>query len=327
MYLAFYGLREKPFNATPDPRFLYMTPEHQEALAQLVYSVQDNRGFLVLTGEVGTGKTTLLHALLQRLDATTAAAKVFDSTLPFDGILEGMLRDFDLPTDGLSRVQQLRALDRFLRERRSAGLSSVLIVDEAQNLSPETLEQVRLLSNFETPSQKLLQILLVGQPELWVKLQLPSLRQLRQRVELFCKTPALSPEQTNEYIRTRLRVAAARDVALFAPPAVARIAEYSGGIPRLINILCDHCLVMGYADQKRRIDVAIVRQAIAYLDQGARAVRAPRRPVRRRRLMGRWLALSALAAAIAGGVAILPWLPEGQQVLDAARVALHMLIR
>jgi len=277
MYLTFYGLAEKPFNTTPDPRFLYLTPGHREALTQLVYSVQDNRGFLVLTGEVGTGKTTLLHAFLERLDAHTAAALVFNSALPFEGILEYMLQDFGLSTGGLSAAEQLRTLNGFVRERRQAGSSTVLIIDEAQNLSPETLEQVRLLSNFETPREKLLQILLVGQPELWAKLQLPSLRQLRQRVELFCTTPPLSSEQTSEYVRTRLRIAGARDVGLFTDRAVARIAKHAGGIPRLVNIVCDHSLVIGYADQKRRVDADIVGQAIAYLDAGTPPARDARR--------------------------------------------------
>src|SRR5262245_9248978 len=165
MYLAFYGLREKPFSATPDPRFLYLTPAHREALAQLRYGIQEGEGFMVLVGEVGTGKTTLLHTLLQRLPSTTAVAFVLNSTLRFDGLLEYMLEDFGVACAGASRAQRLAALNRFLIERRRTGGKALLIVDEAQNLTAETLEQVRLLSNFETPAGKLLQILLVGQPE------------------------------------------------------------------------------------------------------------------------------------------------------------------
>jgi general secretion pathway protein A len=279
VYLTFYGLAEKPFNTTPDPRFLYLTPGHREALAQLVYGVQDNRGFLVLTGEVGTGKTTLLNAFLERLDAQTAAALVLNPALPFEEVLAYILRDFGLSTGGLSAAQHLWMLNGFVRERRRMGLNTVLIIDEAQNLSPAMLEQVRLLSNFETPKEKLLQILLVGQPELWTKLQLPSLRQLRQRVELFCTTPPLSREQTSEYIRARLRIAGARDPGLFTDRAIARIAKHAGGIPRLINIVCDHSLVIGYADQRRRIDADIVRQAIAYLNAGTRPARVARRHI------------------------------------------------
>lgn len=268
MYLTFYGLREKPFNATPDPKFLYFTPGHQEALAQLLYGVQENKGFLVLTGKVGTGKTTLLHALRQRLNGQSAVSFVFNSTLPFDGILEYVLEDFGIAKGEASRAQRLIALNNFLIERRRAGQNTVLILDEAQNLDAQTLEQVRLLSNFETPTDKLIQILLVGQPELKAKLQLPELQQLKQRIGLRCQIPPLTLDETREYIRTRLRVAGARDLGLFTEPAVRHIAEYAGGIPRLVNIVCDHCLLFGYADQRRRIDRRTVEQAIEYLEEG-----------------------------------------------------------
>ena len=172
MYLSFYGLEEHPFTATPDPRFLFLTPSHREALAQLMYGVQENKGFIVLTGEVGTGKTTLLQTLLKRLDATTAVAYIYNSTLPFEEMLEYMLADFGIAKPGESRAQRLFALNNFLIERRRAGQNTVLLIDEAQNLDVPTLEQVRLLSNFESPTEKLLQILLVGQPELKVKLDL-----------------------------------------------------------------------------------------------------------------------------------------------------------
>src|SRR5262249_26914015 len=245
MYLTFYGLKEKPFNATPDPKFLFLTPAHREALAQLIYGVQENKGFMVLTGEVGTGKTTLLHTLLKRVDGNTAVAFLTNSTLPFDDVVAYMLEDFGISKAGSSRVERLVALNQFLIERRRAGQNTVLILDEAQNLTPETLEQVRLLSNFETPTDKLLQILLVGQPELKAKLQLPELRQLKQRIGLRCTIRPLTPEEVHEYIRSRLRVAGAADVRLFTDPAVGRIAEYSGGIPRLVNIVADHCLLVG----------------------------------------------------------------------------------
>lgn len=268
MYLSFYGLREKPFSTTPDPKFLYLTPGHREALAQLLYGVQEHKGFLVLTGKVGTGKTTLLHTLRQRLNGTTAVSFVFNSTLSFDDLLEYMLADFGVAKAGRSRARRLIALNTFLTERRRVGQNTVLILDEAQNLEPPTLEQVRLLSNFETPTDKLLQILLVGQPELKAKLQRPELFQLKQRIGLRCTIRPLTPEETREYIRSRLRIAGARDVGLFTDRAVGRIAHYAGGIPRLVNILCDHCLLFGYADQTRRIDEEMVDAAIAYLEGG-----------------------------------------------------------
>jgi general secretion pathway protein A len=295
--LAFFGLEQNPFNPTPDPRFLYLSPGHREGLAQLLYGVQEHTGFILLTGEVGTGKTTLLRTLLSRLDGNTASAFVFDTTLSFEGLLEYMLEDFGVAKPGESHVQRLIALNNFLIERRRAGQNTVLILDEAQNLDLHALEQIRLLSNFETQTEKLLQILLVGQPELLDKLDRPELRQLKQRISLRCRLLPLTPAQVGDYIRTRLRIAGASDLGLFSDLAVARIAEYSGGIPRLINMLCDHCLLIGYADQIRRIDPKIVDEAIEYLEQGGRRRWSPRRPWRRLHTWGRTLVRWALPAA------------------------------
>jgi general secretion pathway protein A len=302
MYLEFYGLTEKPFNPTPDPRFLYMSPAHREALAQLLYGVQERRGFIALTGKVGTGKTTLLHALRQQLNGQTAISFVFNSTLPFDGILEYVLEDLGIASGLQSRAQRLIALNNFLIDRARTGQNTVLMLDEAQNLDPSTLEQIRLLSNFETQTDKLLQILLVGQPELRVKLCLPELQQLKQRIGLRCQIPPLTLKEAGQYIRTRLRIAGAHDLGVFTDPALDRITQYSGGIPRLINIVCDHCLLFGYADQKRRIDRSIVNNAIEYLEEGTR----PARKVRGLRgskapLLPRW-GLGTLAVVVAGAV-------------------------
>jgi general secretion pathway protein A len=269
MYLNFYGLRDKPFNLTPDPKFLYLPPGHREALAQLLYGVQESKGFMVLTGEVGTGKTTLLQALLQKFDSNTEAAYVFNSKMSFDGILEYILEDFGIAKNGEStQAQRLFALNSYLVDRLRTGQRTVLVFDEAQNFDPEILENVRLLSNFETATDKLLQILLVGQPELRAKLDLPELRQLKQRIALRCRIPPLTPEQTREYIRHRLRVAGAEDLSIFSDKAILRINDHAGGIPRVVNIICDHCLLIGYADQKRRIDQDVVAQAIDYMEDG-----------------------------------------------------------
>jgi len=327
MYLTFYGLSEKPFNATPDPKFLYMTPGHREALAQLQYGVQEQKGFIVLTGQVGTGKTTLHHALRQRLNGLTVVSFVFNSTLPFDGILEYMLEDFGIAKAEGSRAQRLITLNNFLIERRRLGQNTVLMLDEAQNLDPSTLEQIRLLSNFETPTDKLLQILLVGQPELKAKLQLPELRQLKQRVGLRCQIPPLTADEARQYIRNRLRIAGARDLALFTDPAIERIAEYSGGIPRLVNIVCDHCLLFGYADQKRRIDRGIVDQAIEYLEEGT----PPRQQDRglrglRARLSLRW-GLGALAVALISVVVGLALTFDMTALLSLAQSVRHLVGR
>jgi general secretion pathway protein A len=294
MYLQFFGLAEKPFNETPDPRFLYLSPGHREALAQLQYGTQERKGFIVLTGKVGTGKTTLLHALRRRLADHTAVSYVFDSTLPFDGILEYLLEDLGIAKPEASRARRLMALNNFLIDRERAGQNTVLILDEAQNLSPETLEQIRLLSNFETATTKLLQILLVGQPELAGKLNLPELRQLKQRVGLRCQIPPLDLDEAHQYIRNRLHIAGARDRAIFNDAAIERITGYCDGIPRVINILGDHCLLFGYVEEKRRIDRACVDLAIEYLESLGNVSSPPRR----RRFFGKFLeSLRRLAKA------------------------------
>jgi general secretion pathway protein A len=335
MYLDFYGLREKPFNPTPDPKFLYLTTAHREALARLLYGVQESQGFIVLFGEVGTGKTTLLHTLLQRLDGRAAVAFILNSTLPFDGLLEYMLEDFGIHSAGTTTAQRLVALNRFLIERRREGQNAVLILDEAQNLSPATLEQVRLLSNFETPTCKLLQILMVGQPELRPKLDRPELRQLRQRIGVRCAIGPLTAEETGEYIRSRIRVAGGRDVRLFTPAAVGRVAQYSGGVPRLINMVCDHCLLIGYSEQTRRVDRDIVERAIEEMESGRRPLQARGIRWRPAPSLLRW-ALGGVGAATVAGLAVLAWGGDGLgglanlilgEVLDLAREARDLVMR
>lgn len=275
MYLNFYRLKLKPFNPTPDPKFLYMTPSHREALAQILYGVQECKGFIVLTGEVGTGKTTLIQTLLRRLDENTEVAFIFNSKLPFDALVEYMLTDFGITESLNSQSQRLFALNRFLIERRRAGKNTVLIIDEAQNLDPPALEQVRLLSNFETPTDKLLQIFLAGQPELQAKLDLPELRQLKQRISLRSIIRPLTTEETCDYVQHRLRIAGAPTADIFTDAALGRIARYAHGIPRLVNIVCDHSLLFGYAEQKRRIDADTIDQVVAYLEQGERPQQKP----------------------------------------------------
>jgi len=325
--LAFFGLRQKPFNPTPDPAFLYASPGHQEGLAHLLYGVQEHKGFILLTGEVGTGKTTLLRTLLSRLDGNTASAFVFDTTLPFEGLLEYILEDFGVAKPGESHAQKLIALNNFLIERRRAGQNTVLVLDEAQNLDVRALEQIRLLSNFETHTDKLLQIVLAGQPELLDKLDRPELRQLKQRISLRCRILPLTADQTRDYIRTRLRIAGATNPGLFSDVAITRIAEYSGGIPRLINTLCDHCLLIGYADQIRRVDRRIVEEAIDYLEQGDRR---PGRAHRLRHTWGRALvrwALPAAGAVLLAGAAVLITTRRDAlwRVLDLSTTALSRL--
>jgi general secretion pathway protein A len=298
MYLSFYGLREAPFAPTPDPKFLFQSARHREALAQLIYGVRERKGFIVLTGEIGTGKTTLLRTLLERLDPATPVAYVHNSALGIEGLLEYILQDWGVKSTAATHAQRLFELNEFLIDQHRKGTSPVLVIDEAQNLTVETLEAVRLLSNFETTSQKLMQILLVGQPELREKLNLPELRQLKQRVGLRCHIAALSPEETRQYIRHRLRIAGATDAGIFSDGAIQEIFEYSQGTPRVINIVCDHCLLSGYADSKRRVDASIVKEAVEYLEEGER------REWKRRRRMSLVPSRSAVWAA-RSGVALL----------------------
>jgi general secretion pathway protein A len=267
MYLKFFGLASKPFELTPDPRFLFLTPGHREALAQLTYGIQEQKGFMLMTGEVGTGKTTLLRTLVQRLDGQVSSAFIMNSTLPFDELLEYALADLGVPDPRGTRAQRLIALSRYLIEQRRANRKTILIVDEAHNLTIETLEQIRLLSNFETPSEKLVQIILSGQPELHTKLQRPELRQLKQRIGLRCRLAPMTFEQIAQYITSHLRVAGASKQP-FTEAAVRKVATYSAGVPRVVNIVCDHCLLIGYANQTTVIDADIVRQAIGYLEDG-----------------------------------------------------------
>jgi general secretion pathway protein A len=271
MYLSFYGLREAPFAPTPDPKFLFQSARHREALAQLIYGVRERKGFIVLSGEIGTGKTTLLRTLLERLNADTPVAYVHNSALNIEGLLEYVLQDWGVKSTANSHAQRLFELNEFLIDQHRKGGTPVLVIDEAQNLSVETLEAVRMLSNFETTNQKLMQILLVGQPELRVKLDLPELRQLKQRIGLRCHIAPLSAEETRLYIRHRLRIAGAIDAGTFTDGAIQKIADYSGGTPRVINIVCDHCLLSGFADSKKRIDAGTVSEAIEYLEEGERS--------------------------------------------------------
>src|SRR5437764_14350545 len=298
MSLSFYGLREAPFAPTPDPKFLFQSPRHREALAQLIYGVRERKGFIVLTGEIGTGKTTLLRTLLERLDATTPVAYVHNSALGLEGLLEYILQDWGVKSTASTHAQRRFELNECLTDQHRQGLSPVLVIDEAQNLSVETLEAVRLLSNFETTSQKLMQILLVGQPELRDKLNVPELRQLKQRIGLRCHIGPLSPEETRLYIRHRLRIAGATDAGIFTDGAIQRITEYSRGTPRVINIVCDHCLLSGYADSKRRIDAGVVEEATEYLEEGER-------PEWKRSRQMRLVPSTAAVWAARGGIAVL----------------------
>ncbi len=259
MYRQFFGLKENPFNVTPDPRYLYLTPHTEEALACLRYCVQLRKGFVLLTGDVGTGKTTLLNKLLEWLhEEQVASAFVFNPRLnPFQ-FLDYALSDFGVNCASRLKSAILSELNQWLLERYQAGSTAVLIVDEAQDASPELLEEIRLLANLETPSGKLLQIVLSGQQELEMKLRLPEFRQLRQRIPLRCKTYPLSLEEVHEYVAKRLQIAGSDGRQIFASEALDALHFYSEGIPRVINILCEDSLINAFADHKSSISKDII---------------------------------------------------------------------
>jgi type II secretory pathway predicted ATPase ExeA len=259
MYKKFFNLREAPFNVNPDPRFLFATRHSEEALACLSYGIQNLKGFMLLTGEVGTGKTTLLNKLLEWLrSARVATAFVFNSCLDPMQFLDFMMADFGINCESSEKSRILLRLNQWLLERYRAGQTAVLIVDEAQNLSPQVLEEIRLLTNLETSSEKLLQIVLSGQPELEEKLKQPQLRQLRQRITLRCKTYPLTLEETFGYIAERIRIAGGNNQPIFSSEAVEAIFRYAQGIPRVINLLCEHALISAYVDQQKPVLVSTI---------------------------------------------------------------------
>jgi type II secretory pathway predicted ATPase ExeA len=254
MYQQFFGLRESPFNVNPDPRYLYLTEQMQEAYACLTYGIQAKKGFILLTGEVGTGKTTLLNRLLDWLRTQRATtAFVFNPRLSVTQMLDFMMTDFGIPCESKLKSQVLLRLNHWLLERYKAGETAVLIIDEAQNLSHQVLEEIRLLTNLETSSEKLLQIILAGQPELELKLAQPELRQLRQRITIRSRTLPLSLEETVGYVQERLRIAGANDDNIFSPEALRAIRHLSRGIPRITNLLCEHALINAFVEQQKPI--------------------------------------------------------------------------
>ena len=269
MYKEFYGLRANPFNVNPDPRYLFLTRHTEEALACLTYGIQSRKGFVLLTGEVGTGKTTLINKLLEWLRLQqVATAFIFNSRLNTTQFLDYMMADFGIPCDSKAKSQVLLRLYNWLLDRYRAGETAVLIVDEAQNLGDEVLEEIRMLTNLETFTEKLLQIVLVGQPELEQKLKLPHLRQLRQRLTLRAKTHPLTLEETKAYIQQRLRIAGANGQQIFDPESMVAIHRYANGIPRVINLLCEHSLVSAFVDQQKVIAPSVVDNVARDFDLG-----------------------------------------------------------
>ncbi|HJY79913.1 MAG TPA: AAA family ATPase [Candidatus Binatia bacterium] len=260
VYTEHFGLGEKPFHVTPDPRFFYPSPAYQEAYASLLYGIRQRKGFIVLTGEVGTGKTTLLRRLMTNLGDSVHFAFVYNTTWTFDEILDAICSDFELPIGGVRRVEKVQALNMFLLKRLEQGEITAVLIDEAHNLSIEALENLRLLSNLETGREKLLQIVLVGQNELELKLAQFALRQLKDRVAIWCRLDRLKEREVGPFIFHRLRTVGYDNQDLFTPDAIQRIAVYSQGSPRQINIICDNALLLAYGTYQKRVSSQIVEE-------------------------------------------------------------------
>lgn len=266
MYKSFFKLRFLPFGSSPDPRFLYLMPQIRETLACLQYGIAARKGFVVMTGEVGTGKTTLLKAVLDTFSKErVSTAVVVNPLLDVIDFLEFVLTEFGISPTTRTKSGMLIQLNTWLIKRFKAKAVCVIIVDEAQDLSWELLEEIRLLTNLETSSEKLLQIVLAGQPELEEKLRSPCVRQLRQRISIWCRTRQLTSQETQDYITERLRIAGAHNL-IFSPEAIQTVYACSNGIPRLINLICDNALLSAYVEQVQPIPLRIVQEVCRELD-------------------------------------------------------------
>jgi general secretion pathway protein A len=299
MYLDYYGLKEKPFTLTPNPKFIYLSKNHKEVFAHLLYGVQNQAGFIVVSGEVGTGKTTVLRTLLGELqNEHYRLAFIFNPCVSSLDLLRNINREFGIACQADSPSELISTLNDFLLQQRLEGRTVVLVIDEAQNLEPAVLEQIRLLSNLETDTDKLIQIVLVGQPELSEMLSRPNLRQLNQRITVRYHLNPMDFQDTCDYIKHRLRVAGGTHHRAFNDTGLKKIFSFAKGYPRLINILCDRALLVGFAEGCHEIDIKMIQSAIDEL--GYRSNSALRRPLV-------WLsALAVLTVAVVLGVFFMP---------------------
>lgn len=265
MYCKFYNLKERPFNVTSDPAFFFLSQKHKEALSHLLYGATQRKGIIAITGEIGTGKTTLCRYFLNQLSSEVKTAFILNPYFSQIQLLEAIIKDFGISIKDKSRLSFVAQLNKFLLHESESGNNVVLIIDEAQNLKPQQLEQVRLLSNLETDKNKLLQIVLAGQPELNQKLRLPGLRQLQQRIMVRYHITPLEKNEVRDYIRYRLNIAGAMDKIQFTDEAVKVIFEFSSGTPRLINMLCDRALLAGFVQETHLIDLNILSRCVEEL--------------------------------------------------------------
>jgi len=279
MYETFYGLKEKPFSVTPDSRFFFPSEKHTEALDSLIYAINDRKGFVAITGEIGCGKTTVWHALINKLDAGTKIAIITNTNLTAKQMLIAILDDLEVTfKDSWTKVRLLSVLNKYLLEQASLGFNVIVLIDEAQNLKFDVLEEVRMLSNLETEREKLLQIILMGQPQLKEKLKLDKFEQLKQRISVYYHINPLSLKETKDYITHRLKVAGfSNNRVIFDPFSLFKIYDYSAGVPRIVNTICDRCLLTGFIKEKEEVSAEIVDEVaqelgikkIAALKEGA----------------------------------------------------------
>jgi general secretion pathway protein A len=266
VYCNFYGLKERPFNVTSDPAFFFLSRKHKEALSHLLYGTAHRKGIIVLTGEIGTGKTTLCRFFLNQLSKNVKTAFILNPHFSEAQLLEAIIKDFGISTKNNSRLGLVWALNQFLLRETESGNNIILIIDEAQNLKPHLLEQVRLLSNLETEKDKLLQVVLVGQPELNHRLNLYDLRQLRQRIMVRYHITPLEIDEIKDYINHRLNIAGSADRIRFTDEAIGIISNFSSGVPRLINMVCDRALLAGFVAETNIIDLNIIKKCVEELD-------------------------------------------------------------
>lgn len=266
MYEKFFYLNEKPFHITPNPKFLYMAKYHRIALDLLTYGINDRKGFILFTGEVGTGKTTICRALMAALPKSVDSALIMNPLMSDTDLLQTITQEFGVKSRTKTVKGYLDALNKYLIKVSKKNGTAALIIDEAQNLPPETLETIRMLSNLETDDEKLIQIVLVGQPELKDLLKLPSMRQLNQRIVVRCHLEPLGEGETESYIQTRLFVAGGRGTVRFTDDAINAIFNKSNGIPRLVNIICDRALTAAFVDDKREVDKRVAVKAMDELE-------------------------------------------------------------
>lgn len=275
MYLDFFSFTQKPFDITPDTHFLYLSNQHQQAIDLMLYGIRERRGFIILTGEVGTGKTTSIRALLNRLDGDVETSLVINPLVSTLELLQAINKDFGVDAAGNTIREQTDSLNAFLLDRAREGANAVVIIDEAQDLSMEALEMIRLLSNLETETHKLLQIVLAGQPELEVKLRQQSLRQLKQRIQIRFSLKPFSAEDTRKYIEYRLSRAHPKCCLVFESQAVGRVFEYTAGVPRLINTLCELILLAAFTEETHVITKKIVDMAFSDMEDKSGALPVP----------------------------------------------------